>query len=94
VSQRVRIVRPMRIPDAATQFYVEGLGGTRSDAFQDHAGYSGGIIRLPGSFMHILCLMRLSRNSAGQSVQALGRLLLNDRVPRDHRATSPETLSV
>jgi catechol 2,3-dioxygenase-like lactoylglutathione lyase family enzyme len=44
---RVRITRPTRELEATLKFYVEGLGGTKTDHFRDHAGYSGDIVQLP-----------------------------------------------
>jgi catechol 2,3-dioxygenase-like lactoylglutathione lyase family enzyme len=53
MSQRIRIARPTRDAEAAVRFYVEGLGGSRTDLFRDHAGYSGDIVELPGGDVEI-----------------------------------------
>jgi catechol 2,3-dioxygenase-like lactoylglutathione lyase family enzyme len=53
MSHLVRIARPTRDAEAALRFYVDGLGGVRTEFFRDHAGYSGYIVRLPGCDVEI-----------------------------------------
>ena len=53
MTATVRIARPTRDPEAALRFYVDGVGGLRTDHFRDHAGYSGDIVRLPGRDVEI-----------------------------------------
>lgn len=53
MSKRIRIARPTRDAEAAARFYVEGLGGLRTDLFRDHVGYSGDIVELPGCNVEI-----------------------------------------
>ncbi|HXV33711.1 MAG TPA: VOC family protein [Gaiellaceae bacterium] len=49
----VRFARPTdRLPEVL-RFYEEGLGLRRVDAFEDHAGYSGVMLGLPGEEVHL-----------------------------------------
>jgi catechol 2,3-dioxygenase-like lactoylglutathione lyase family enzyme len=49
----VRFARPTdRLPDVL-RFYEEGLGLERIDSFEDHAGYSGVMLGLPGEEVHL-----------------------------------------
>jgi Glyoxalase/Bleomycin resistance protein/Dioxygenase superfamily len=49
----VRFARPTdRLPDVL-RFYEEGLGLVRIDSFEDHAGYSGVMLGLPGEEVHL-----------------------------------------
>jgi hypothetical protein len=49
----VRFARPTdRLPELL-RFYEEGLGLSRIDSFEDHAGYSGVMLGLPGEEVHL-----------------------------------------
>jgi catechol 2,3-dioxygenase-like lactoylglutathione lyase family enzyme len=49
----VRFARPTdRLPEVL-RFYEEGLGLERIDSFEDHAGYSGVMLGLPGEEVHL-----------------------------------------
>jgi catechol 2,3-dioxygenase-like lactoylglutathione lyase family enzyme len=49
----VRFARPTdRLPDVL-RFYEDGLGLERIDSFEDHAGYSGVMLGLPGEEVHL-----------------------------------------
>jgi len=50
---RVRFARPTdRLPEVL-QFYEDGLGLQRIDSFENHAGYSGVMLGLPGGEYHL-----------------------------------------
>ena len=49
----VRFARPTDRLDDLLRFYEEGLGLRRIDSFQDHAGYSGVMLGLPGEEVHL-----------------------------------------
>jgi catechol 2,3-dioxygenase-like lactoylglutathione lyase family enzyme len=53
LASQIGIARPTsRIEDLLT-FYCDGLGLARIDSFQHHKGYSGVMVGLPGSNLHI-----------------------------------------
>ena len=52
VSQ-VRIARPTDQLDAVVRFYRDGVGLPVIDGFEDHAGYSGVMLGLPGPGYHL-----------------------------------------
>jgi catechol 2,3-dioxygenase-like lactoylglutathione lyase family enzyme len=49
----VRFARPTDRLDDVLRFYEEGLGLRRVDSFDDHAGYSGVMLGLPGEDVHL-----------------------------------------
>ncbi|MEV6432698.1 VOC family protein [Nocardia sp. NPDC051463] len=50
---QVRIARPTDRLAAVVQFYVEGLGLRELYRFQNHAGYDGVMLGLPGAGYHL-----------------------------------------
>jgi hypothetical protein len=76
----VRFARPTdRLVDVL-RFYEEGLGLRRIDSFEDHAGYSGVVLGLPGEEVHL----ELTTHEAGSPGPAPTRdnllvLYLTDR---------------
>ena len=53
LASHIRIARPTSRLDDLLAFYCDGLGLARIDSFQDHRGYSGVMLGLPGSHLHI-----------------------------------------
>jgi catechol 2,3-dioxygenase-like lactoylglutathione lyase family enzyme len=49
----VRFARPTDQLEDVLRFYEEGLGLRRIDSFDDHAGYSGVMLGLPGEDVHL-----------------------------------------
>jgi catechol 2,3-dioxygenase-like lactoylglutathione lyase family enzyme len=49
----VRFARPTDRLDEVLRFYEDGLGLRRIDSFEDHAGYSGVMLGLPGEEVHL-----------------------------------------
>ena len=49
----VRFARPTGRLDDLLRFYEQGLGLQRVDSFEDHAGYSGVMLGLPGEEVHL-----------------------------------------
>ena len=49
----VRFARPTDQLADVLRFYEEGLGLRRIDSFEDHAGYSGVMLGLPGEDVHL-----------------------------------------
>jgi catechol 2,3-dioxygenase-like lactoylglutathione lyase family enzyme len=49
----VRFARPTDRLSEVLRFYEEGLGLERIDSFEDHAGYSGVMLGLPGEEVHL-----------------------------------------
>ena len=49
----VRFARPTDRLDDLLRFYEQGLGLLRVDSFEDHAGYSGVMLGLPGEDVHL-----------------------------------------
>jgi catechol 2,3-dioxygenase-like lactoylglutathione lyase family enzyme len=49
----VRFARPTDRLEHVLRFYEEGLGLRRIDSFDDHAGYSGVMLGLPGEDVHL-----------------------------------------
>ena len=50
---QVRVARPTDQLDAVTHFYREALGLPELFRFEDHAGYSGVMLGLPGTGYHL-----------------------------------------
>jgi len=50
---RVRVARPTDRLDDVLRFYRDGLGLPQLGAFEDHAGYSGAFLGLPGDEHHL-----------------------------------------
>jgi catechol 2,3-dioxygenase-like lactoylglutathione lyase family enzyme len=57
----VRFARPTDRLPVVLRFYEEGLGLERIDSFEDHAGYSGVMLGLPGEEVHL----ELTTHAAG-----------------------------
>jgi catechol 2,3-dioxygenase-like lactoylglutathione lyase family enzyme len=53
LASHIRIARPTSRLDDLLAFYCDGLGLARIDSFQHHRGYSGVMVGLPGSHLHI-----------------------------------------
>ena len=53
LASHIRIARPTGRIDELLAFYCDGLGLERIDSFQQHRGYSGVMLGLPGSQLHI-----------------------------------------
>ena len=49
----VRFARPTDRLAEVLRFYEEGLGLRRVDSFEDHGGYSGVMLGLPGEEVHL-----------------------------------------
>jgi catechol 2,3-dioxygenase-like lactoylglutathione lyase family enzyme len=49
----VRFARPTDRLEDVLRFYEDGLGLRRIDSFDDHAGYSGVMLGLPGEEVHL-----------------------------------------
>jgi catechol 2,3-dioxygenase-like lactoylglutathione lyase family enzyme len=49
----VRFARPTDRLDDLLRFYEQGLGLLRVDSFEDHSGYSGVMLGLPGEDVHL-----------------------------------------
>lgn len=49
----LRIARPTEHLAQVLRFYIEGLGWTILDAFQDHEGIDGVMVGLPGAPYHL-----------------------------------------
>lgn len=80
----VRFARPTDRLDDVLRFYEEGLGLRRIDSFEDHAGYSGVMLGLPGEEVHL----ELTTHAAGSPGSAPTRdnllvLYLRDRAAID-----------
>jgi catechol 2,3-dioxygenase-like lactoylglutathione lyase family enzyme len=50
---QVRIARPVASLETVLRFYRDGLGLEVIGSFQEHAGYSGVMLGLPGSSYHL-----------------------------------------
>ena len=50
---RIRFARPTDQLEDVLRFYEEGLGLRRIDSFDDHAGYGGVMLGLPGEDVHL-----------------------------------------
>jgi catechol 2,3-dioxygenase-like lactoylglutathione lyase family enzyme len=77
----VRFARPTDKLDDLLRFYEDGLGLERIDSFEDHAGYSGVMLGLPGEEVHL----ELTNHAAGSPGPAPTRdnllvLYLTDRA--------------
>lgn len=86
----VRFARPTDRLDDVLRFYEEGLGLRRVDSFENHAGYSGVMLGLPGEEVH-LELMTHADGSPGPAPTRDNLLVLYLR-DRDVIAAAEERL--
>ena len=75
LASHIRIARPTGRIDDVLRFYCDGLGLSRIDGFEDHHGYSGVMLGLPGSALHVEFTTHESH--AGRSV---GRASTQDNL--------------
>ena len=52
-TTKLRVARPTDDLDAVTRFYREGLGLTELSRFEDHDGFDGVMLGLPGAPYHL-----------------------------------------
>jgi catechol 2,3-dioxygenase-like lactoylglutathione lyase family enzyme len=80
----IRFARPTDRMEAVVRFYEEGLGLERIGGFDDHAGYSGVILGLPGRDVQLEFLTH-KNGSPGEapSAENLLVLYLGDAATRD-----------
>ena len=53
VETKLRVARPTDHLEAIVRFYTEGLGLTRLDSFEDHEGFDGVMVGIPGAAYHL-----------------------------------------
>ena len=84
---QIRFARPTEQLSAVVRFYVEGLGLERIAGFEDHAGYSGVILGLPGRELQLEFLSHAD-GSDGRAPSAENLLVfyLGDGAERDRAA--------
>ena len=92
----IRFARPTDRLDEVVRFYEEGLGLERIGEFDDHAGYSGVILGLPGRDVQ-LELLTHEDGSPGEAPSAenllvlyLGGAAARDRAAERLRALGSE----
>jgi len=80
-TSQMRVARPTDNLDAVTRFYREGLGLAELARFEDHDGFDGVILGLPGAPYH-LEFTRARSHAAGRapSQDHLLILYLPDRI--------------
>ena len=53
IDTKLRVARPTDHLEAIVRFYTEGLGLTRLDSFEDHEGFDGVMVGIPGAAYHL-----------------------------------------
>jgi catechol 2,3-dioxygenase-like lactoylglutathione lyase family enzyme len=53
VATKLRVARPTDRLEEVVQFYTAGLGLSRLDAFEDHDGFDGVMVGIPGAAYHL-----------------------------------------
>ncbi len=86
-ASAIRVARPTDRLDAVLRFYVDGLGLERIGEFEDHDGYSGAILGLPGRELQLEFLSHAG-GSPGRAPSAENLLVfyLGDAGARDRAA--------
>jgi catechol 2,3-dioxygenase-like lactoylglutathione lyase family enzyme len=92
-STSIRVARPTDRLPALLRFYTEGLGLERIGGFEDHDGYSGAILGLPGRELQ-LEFITYSEGSPGGAPSAENLLVfyLDDAATRDRVAARLRSL--
>lgn len=53
VETRLRVARPTDHLEEIVRFYTVGLGLSRLDSFEDHEGFDGVMVGIPGAAYHL-----------------------------------------
>ena len=53
IETRLRVARPTDHLEETIRFYTEGLGLSRLDSFEDHDGFDGVMVGIPGATYHL-----------------------------------------
>jgi catechol 2,3-dioxygenase-like lactoylglutathione lyase family enzyme len=53
IETKLRVARPTDHLEAVVRFYTEGLGLSRLDAFENHDGFDGVMVGIPGATYHL-----------------------------------------
>ena len=61
---RIRIAKPTDNWDAVLEFYKDGLGLRQLSSFEDHDGYDGVMLGLPGEKIHLEIIRHVNGLSA------------------------------
>ena len=52
-TTKLRVARPTDHLEETVRFYTEGLGLSRLDSFEDHEGFDGVMVGIPGAAYHL-----------------------------------------
>ena len=92
-ADQIRFARPTDQLPAVVRFYVEGLGLERIGGFEDHAGYSGVILGLPGRELQLEFLTHPDGSpGVAPSAENLLVFYLGDAQERDRAAAGLRAL--
>lgn len=53
IDTKLRVARPTDHLEELIRFYTEGLGLSRLDSFEDHEGFDGVMLGIPGAAYHL-----------------------------------------
>ena len=53
IETKLRVARPTDHLEEVVRFYTEGLGLSRLDSFEDHQGFDGVMVGIPGAAYHL-----------------------------------------
>ena len=53
IATKLRVARPTDHLEEIVRFYTEGLGLSRLDSFEDHDGFDGVMLGIPGAAYHL-----------------------------------------
>jgi len=53
IETKLRVARPTDHLEETVRFYTEGLGLSRLDSFEDHDGFDGVMVGIPGATYHL-----------------------------------------
>ncbi len=86
-STSIRVARPTDRLAAVLRFYTEGLGLERIGGFEDHHGYSGVILGLPGRELQLEFISHHDGSPGGvPNAENLLVFYLDDAATRDRAA--------
>lgn len=69
IETTLRVARPTDHLDEVVRFYTEGLGLAKLDAFEDHEGFDGVMVGVPGADYHLEFTRRRGHESGAAPTQ-------------------------
>ena len=69
IETKLRVARPTNHLESVVRFYTEGLGLSRLDAFENHDGFDGVMVGIPGAIYHLEFTRRRGQEAGEASTE-------------------------